>query len=85
MQLALSGKNIPDDLREICEGFNIQFLLKNLRANWLWFCPFITSNVSIPVDMSDEYVLAILNDQYIQLRDFDKRLVVVMSEGRADE
>lgn len=71
MQLALSGKNILDDLREICERFNIHFLLKNLRANWLWFCPFITSYTNIPEDMSDEDILVILNDQYIQLRDFE--------------
>ena len=35
MQMALSGKNIPDDLRVICERFNKHFLLKNLRANLL--------------------------------------------------
>lgn len=62
MQMALSGKNIPDDLREIYERLNKHFLLKKLRANLLWFCPYITSHVSIPEDMSDEDILAILND-----------------------
>jgi hypothetical protein len=71
MQLALSGNNIPDDLREICERLNKHILLKKLKANWLWFCPFITSHVSIPENMSDEDILVILNDQYIQLRDFE--------------
>jgi hypothetical protein len=71
MQLALSAKNIPDDLKEICERINKYFPLKKLRANWLWFCPFITSHVSISEDMSDEDILDILNDQYIQLRDFE--------------
>ena len=77
--------NIPDDLREICEKHNNHFLLRKLRANWLWFCPFIASHVSIPEDMNDEDIMVNLNDQYIQLQDFEKKLVEVMSEGSTDE
>ena len=64
MQMALSGKNISDDLRKICERLNKHLLLMKLIANLLWFCPYITSHFSIPEDMSDEDILAILNDQY---------------------
>ena len=85
MQLAFSGKNIPDDLRQICNKINKHFLSKKLRANWLWCCPYISSHVSIPEDMSDEDILAILNDQYTQLQDFEKKLVKVMNEGNTDE
>ncbi len=38
--------------------------MMKLIANLLWFCPYITSHFSIPEDMSDEDILAILNDQY---------------------
>ena len=75
MQLALSAKNIPDDLKEICEKINEHFPAKQQKVNWQWRCPFITSHVTISEDMSDEDIIQILNDQYAQLQEFEKRLV----------
>ena len=85
MQLALSAKNIPDDLKEICERINEHFPSKQQKENWQWRCPFITSHVSIPEDMSDEDILNILSDQYAQLQEFEKKLVEAMNEEKADE
>ena len=79
MQLALSAKNIPDDLKEICERINKHFPAKQQKVNWQWRCPFITSHVTIPEDMSDEDIIQILCDQYAQLQEFEKKLVEVMS------
>lgn len=85
MQLALSAKNIPDDLKEICEKINEHFPAKQQKVNWQWRCPFITSHVTIPEDMSDEDIIQILNDQYAQLQEFEKRLVDALGEESADE
>ena len=79
MQLALSGKNIPDNLKEICERINKHFPAKMQKVNWQWRCPFITSHVSIPEEMSDEDIIKVLNDQYAQLQEFEKKLVEVMN------
>ena len=82
MQLALSAKNIPDDLKEICEKINEHFPAKQQKANWQWRCPFITSHVSIPEVMPDEDIIKILSDQYAQLQEFEKKLVEAMKEER---
>ena len=79
MQLALSGKNIPDNLKEICERINKHFPAKMQKVNWQWRCPFITSHVSIPEEMSDEDIIKVLNDQYAQLQEFEKKLIEVMN------
>lgn len=80
MQLALSAKNIPYDLKDICERINEHFPSKQQKENWQWRCPFITSHVSILEDMADEDILRILNDQYAQLREFEKKLVEAMDK-----
>ncbi len=80
MQLALSAKNIPDDLKDICEWINEHFPSKQQKENWQWRCPFITSHVSIPEDMADEDIIKILSDQYAQLQEFEKKLVEAMNE-----
>lgn len=79
MQLALSAKNIPDDLRETCEKINTYFPSKQQKANWQWRCPFVTGHVDIPDDMSEEDILSILSVQYAQIRDFEKKLVEAMN------
>lgn len=80
MQLALSAKNIPDVLKEICEKINDHFPAKQQKVNWQWRCPFITSHVAIPEDMPDEDIIQILSDQYAQLQEFEKKLVEAMKE-----
>ena len=80
MQLALSAKNIPDDLKEICEKINEHFPSRKRRVDWLWRCPFITKSETIPDDMPDEDILQILNDQYAQIKEFEKDLVKKMNE-----
>ena len=78
MQLALSAKNIPDDLKEICEKINEHFPSRKQKVNWLWRCPFITRSETISEDMTDESILQVLSDQYAQIKQFEKKLVEVM-------
>lgn len=82
MQLALSAKNIPDDLKEICEKINEHFPSKQQKVNWQWRCPFITRHVTIPADMPDEDIIQVLNGQYIQLQEFEKKLIEAMKAKR---
>lgn len=80
MNLALSSKNIPDDLREICERINEYYPSRVQRAEWQWRCPFVTSRAEITEEMEDEEIVRILNDQYAQLMSFEKDLVEKMGE-----
>lgn len=78
MQLALSARNIPDNLLAICETISEYYPPKQRKANWQWRCPFITKHADIADDMPDEEIVKILNDQYSLLRTFEKELVEVM-------
>ena len=75
MQLALSSRNIPDNLREICETISEYYPPKQRKVNWQWRCPFVTKHADIRENMPDEEIVNILNDQYSRLRNFEKELV----------
>ena len=79
MQLALSGKNIPADLRQTCELINKYFPSKLQYENWFWRVPFKTAKIMIPYDMKKEEIFKLLENQYIDLMNCEKDLIQVMS------
>ncbi len=79
MQLALSGKNIPADLKEICEKINEHYPSKRQSENWQWRVPFSADRVVIPYGMGDEDILKKLDQQYAKIMAFEKDLLQVMN------
>ncbi len=79
LKMALSGENIPDDLKAICEIITEHFPLRVMRKNWKWRVPFSTKRVDISKS-TDEEVICILNDLYAEAMQFEKQLVDAMKE-----
>ena len=80
IQLALSGKNIPADLKEICERINIHYPSKWQYDNWNWRQPFITERFVVPFEMEEEKIIKLLDAQFQTLMSFEKDLLQVMNE-----
>lgn len=78
MQLALSAKNIPSDLREICDRIDEQYPSKRRYKNWAWRIPFGAQRFVVPYDMDEEEIIAKLNAQFDELMNFEKDLLQVM-------
>ena len=74
MQFALSGKNMPDDLKRTCERINEHYPFMEPDEKWFWKQPFKTEAISVPLDMSDDEVLRILDAQFAQVMSFEKHL-----------
>ena len=74
MQFALSGKNMPADLKAVCERIDDYYPFLEEGKNWYWNQPFKTEKIAIPKDMSEDAIKQILEDQFNQLMTFEKQL-----------
>ena len=79
LKMALSGKNIPDDLKAICEIITEHSPLRVTRKNWKWRVQFSTKSVDV-TNSTDEEVICILNDLYAEAMQFEKQLVDALTE-----
>lgn len=79
LKMALSAENIPEDLKAICEIISEHFPPRRRGKNWKWRVPFSTKRVDVSKS-TDEEVICILNDLYIEAMQFEKQLVDVMKE-----
>ena len=84
MQLALSGNNLPDNLRNISNRIIQHFPTRGKKPDWEWKCPFVTPYTDIPEDMSDEEIYSVLDDQYDQLMGFESKLVSILQDESND-
>ena len=75
MQLALSGHNLPDDLRELFDWIHERHPSRNRKDQWRWRYPFISTEFSVPKDMPDKEVVEILEKEYDELLQFQEELV----------
>ena len=81
LKMALSGENIPDDLKAICEIITEHFPLRVMRKNWKWRTLFSTKRVDFSKS-TDEEVIDILNDLYAEIMQFEKQVVDVMRDNK---
>lgn len=81
LKIALSGENIPDDLKAICEIITEHFPLRVMRKNWKWRVPFSTERVDVS-KLTDEEIICILNDLYAETMQFEKQVVDVMRDNK---
>ena len=85
MQLALSGKNIPPDLRETCERINERFPSKRQYKNWYWRVPFSTEKGLIPFEMKQGDIIKLLDAQYAELMAFQSNMLEEMNGLLSEE
>ena len=83
MQLALSGKSIPDDLREICERINVYYPSNRQYENWYWRIPFSAKKIIIPYEMGEEDIFTLLDSQFEKLMAYEKDLLQLMDSEKS--
>ena len=78
IQLALSSKNIPDDLRETCDKINKFFPSKQQKTNWQWRIPFSTKHSKFDEELSREKVFEELDKRLKDIKAFESKLVSLL-------
>lgn len=74
IQISFSSKNIPDDLRAICEEINIHYPSRQQKVNWQWRLPFRTKTTKIDEDTSEEKIHENLNKKLEEIKAFESNL-----------
>ena len=81
IQLSLSSKDIPDDLREMCDKINIYFPAKHKRVNWQWRMPFSTKRSKVDDEMSEDRIFEQMNKKLGEIKAFETQLVDLLQEN----
>ena len=61
IQISFSSKNIPDDLRAICDEINKHYPSRQQKVNWQWRLPFKTKTSKIDFETSEEKIHELLD------------------------
>jgi hypothetical protein len=75
MQFALSGKNLPDNLRVVCDRINDKFPARVQRENWQWRCPYSTNRVRLDQNTTKSDVIRYLEELFALLMKFEKDMM----------
>ena len=71
IQLALSGNEIPDNLRSICEEINRFYPNKIQKENWQWRIPFVTKHSRVEDSLNREKIMDLLNKKFKEIKEFE--------------
>ena len=69
--LTLSSRNIPEDLRKICDEINVHYPSRQQKANWQWRTPFRTKVSKIDQDTGEEKLYELLNKKLDEIKAFE--------------
>lgn len=82
IQLSLSSRNVPDELREICDVINIacsemhtQSTSRKRKENWQWRIVKRTSTSKITPETTEEKIYELLNKKLEEIRKFENELL----------
>jgi hypothetical protein len=76
IQFAISGKNITDDFRAICDRINEFYPAKMGKEDWQWRTPFRTKTITFGEELSKEEIFAGLDECLVEIQQFEADLKV---------
>lgn len=74
IQFAISGKNITDDFRTICDRINEFYPAKMGKKDWQWRTPFRTKTITFGEELSEEEIFAGLDECLVEIQQFEADL-----------
>ena len=81
IQLVFSAKDIPDDLREMCERINRFYPTRLKKVDWQWRTVFSTRHSKIEDELSEEKIFDQLNKKWEEICQFEKKLLSQLEEA----
>lgn len=76
MQFSVSSRDIPEDLRVVCDRINRVYPSRMQKANWQWRTPFVTkhSKISDDEELSEEKIYEQLTKHFEEIKHFEAKL-----------
>ena len=75
IQLVLNSKNIPDDLRLVCDRLSELRPPKQHKDNWQWRTLFSTRNNKVDEELSEERIFEQLSKRFAEIKAFEADLL----------
>lgn len=79
IQLAVSSKEIPDNLRDICYRINEYFPSRQQKKNWQWRTHFVSRHSKTDEELSEDKIFEQLNKGFEEVRTFEAKLSAYLS------
>ena len=80
IQFVLSSKDIPSDLRAICDRINDHFPSRQQKSNWQWRTCYSTRHCKVDEELSDDRVFEQLNKRFEEIKAFEAKLITVLHD-----
>lgn len=74
IQFALSSKDIPDNLRVICEKINEHYPSRQQKENWQWRTHYSTKHVKIDEELDEAKIFSQLDKCFEEIVKFEEKL-----------
>lgn len=82
IQFVLSSRDIPDDLRKICDRINRHFPSRMQKTNWQWRTPFTTRHSKIDEDYSEDKIFEQLDKKLEEIKAFEGKLIEALATDK---
>lgn len=79
IQMAVSAKDIPADLRAICDRINEHFPSRQQKVNWQWRTHFTSRHSKTDEELSEDKIFEQLNKRFEEVRAFEEKLAVALT------
>ncbi len=80
IQLVFSSKDIPDDLRAMCDRINDYYPARQQKEKWQWRTPFTTKRSKTDEEMNEDKVIEQLDRKLEEIRTFEGRLKELLEQ-----
>ena len=79
IQFAVSAKEIPADLRAVCDRINEHFPSRQQKVNWQWRTHFTSHHSKTDEELSEDKIFDQLNKRLEEVRAFEAKVVAALS------
>lgn len=80
IQLVFNSRNIPDNLKTMCERINQYYPARMRKTEWQWRIPFSTKKSKIEEEISEEKIYEQLDRKLEDVKSFEKRLMGLLEQ-----
>ena len=74
-QFAVSAKDIPEDIRSVCDRINAVFPSRHQKVNWQWRIHFTSHHSKVDEELSEEKIFEQLNKRFEEVKAFEKKVL----------
>lgn len=85
IQLSLSSKDIPKELREMCDKINVLYPSPKNKKGWQWRTPFRTKTIKVEEELVEEKIFDQLDKKLADIMSFEAKLTEQINSPKQEK